>query len=48
MNKPLRRSDRQHTIRLPDGEGFQLRYVIEVRLDFAEYDARVEAELSAS
>jgi acetyltransferase len=27
MNKPLRRSDRQHTIRLPDGERFQLRYV---------------------
>ncbi|VTZ27042.1 GCN5-related N-acetyltransferase [Methylocella tundrae] len=27
MNKPIRRSDRQHTIKLPDGELFQLRYV---------------------
>jgi len=27
MNKPIKRSDRQHTIRLPDGERFQLRYV---------------------
>ena len=27
MTKPLRRSDRQHTIRLPGGELFQLRYV---------------------
>ena len=27
MNKPLRKSDRQHTIKLFDGEVFQLRYV---------------------
>lgn len=27
MNKPMRRSDRQHMIKLPDGELFQLRYV---------------------
>ncbi len=27
MNKPIRRTDRQHTIKLPDGELFQLRYV---------------------
>lgn len=27
MNQPIRQSDRQHKIRLPDGEMFQLRYV---------------------
>ncbi len=27
MNQPIRRSDRQHMIKLPEGELFQLRYV---------------------